>query len=125
QQPRPHLPRPARAGHAPVLLMQGAAASAVSRLRHERQVVFAVVTMAVSSFATLGFPALIPSLRGGLHLSAAAVGSIASATYTAALLTAVPSGRLADRFGAEPMIGLSQLAIGAGLLTVAVSGGAV
>ena len=105
--------------------MERSAGNALRWLRDDRQVAFAVVTMAFSSFATLGFPVLIPTIRGELHLSPAAVGSIASATYVAALLTAVPSGRMADRFGAEPMIGISQLAIGAGLLIVAISNGAI
>ena len=59
-------------------------------------------------------------LSAGLGLDAAVVGVVVSAGPIVAALTGVPSGRIADRFGAQRMtvVGLAAMAAGAFILSM-------
>ena len=80
-----------------------------------------VMTMAASTFTTLGLGALAPSLRAALHLSTFEVGLIPGLVFVGALTATVPAGHTADRIGAGRMLTSAQLGVACGVAIVALS----
>ena len=80
--------------------------------------------MAAGSYATLGLAPLAPLIREDFSLTRWQVGAITAIVFGGAAITAVPSGRLTDRFGAPPMLAASVAAVACGCGLAAVAEGA-
>jgi ACS family hexuronate transporter-like MFS transporter len=87
-------------------------------------VALCALSMAAGSYATLGFAPLAPLIRSDLSLTRWQIGAITAIVFGGAAITAVPSGRLTDRFGAPPMLAASVAAVGCGCVLAAFASGA-
>ncbi len=74
------------------------------------------------SFPNSSFSPLAPFLQGDLALSREQFGWLATAFYGAGVVTMLPAGTLADRFGVRPTFGLGLLIAGLGALVIAAGG---
>ncbi|HBH04816.1 MAG TPA: hypothetical protein DDZ42_23385, partial [Candidatus Rokubacteria bacterium] len=92
--------------------------------RGERYTILALV-LAVQTLANvgpLGFPAIASLVRDDLGLTLTQAGSFLSAYYVGPVLTSLPAGAMADRWGVKRMLVLGQVVIAGGLVAVALSG---
>jgi ACS family hexuronate transporter-like MFS transporter len=87
-------------------------------------VALCTLSMAAGSYATLAFAPLAPLIRSDLSLARWQIGAITAVVFGGAAITAMPSGRLTDRFGAPPVLAGAVAAVGCGCVLVAVAPGA-
>jgi ACS family hexuronate transporter-like MFS transporter len=87
-------------------------------------VALCTLAMAAGSYATLGFAPLAPLIREDFSLERWQVGAITAIVFAGAAITAAPSGRLTDRFGAAPMLAAAVAAVACGCGLVALAPGA-
>ena len=82
------------------------------------------LSMAAGSYATLAFAPLAPLIRSDLSLSRWQIGAITAIVFGGAAITAMPSGRLTDRFGAPPVLAGAVAAVGCASVLIALAPGA-
>ncbi|MHB8649271.1 MAG: MFS transporter, partial [Gaiellaceae bacterium] len=89
-----------------------------------RWVILGAGTLAQSSFAavSVGLPAIAPALRSHYRLSLAETGVVLAGVGVGMLLTLLPWGLLADRFGERAVIALGLAGAGAALAGAAATG---
>jgi sugar phosphate permease len=74
---------------------------------------FAVLSFVLTFFCRFSWPPLIPVVVPVLHMSMSQAGAFMSAFYLGYLITQIPAGILADRFGVRAVLGFALVLGGA------------